>query len=252
LTAHVAAGKRCIIGYDLNFGFPAGFAAALGLEGHQRPWTRLWHYLSGLIVDQSDNANNRFIVAAALNAVCMPEGVQESGPFWGCPSGTHYHALAPTSPSYPFRTRRGPALRRRRWTEARESGTQPVWKLLGRGSVGGQTLLGIPAVARLRFHPQLAPYGAIWPFETGFSCPAPSGPHVLHVELWLGRVAGTMQPGSGIKDRAQVRAAAGWLAAFDATGTLRLMLGEPAGLAPAALAECVQEEGWILGSGWSA
>jgi hypothetical protein len=251
LLARVEAGKRCIIGYDFNFGFPAGFAAALGLVGHTETWKRLWDHLCGLIVDRSDNTNNRFAVAAALNAVCTREGALESGPFWGCPSGTRYPSLAPTSPTYPFRTRLGPALRWRRWTEEREGGTQPVWKLLGRGSVGGQTLLGIPAVARLRFHPVLAPYSAIWPFETGFAGPVPDGPRILHVEIWPGGVAGKGRPGDGIKDRSQVRAAASWLEACDAAGTLLGMLGTPDGLPVAAQAECVQEEGWILGSGAS-
>jgi hypothetical protein len=49
---------------------------------------------------------------------------------------------------------------------------QPIWKLFGNGSVGGQALLGIPRLSALRNDEVLEPVFRVWPFETGFErCP---------------------------------------------------------------------------------
>ncbi len=68
-------------GFDFPFGYPAGFAARLGLAGP--PWRAVWDEIAGLVSDDEDNRNNRFDVAEALNR-------RVSGgafPFWGCPAG---------------------------------------------------------------------------------------------------------------------------------------------------------------------
>src|SRR5690606_39416690 len=46
-----------------------------------------------------------------------------------------------------------------------------VWQMHGAGAVGGQTLLGIPAVRRLL--DSLGPSGAVWPFGTGWRALTP-------------------------------------------------------------------------------
>src|SRR5262245_51982563 len=61
----VAGGRRLIAGFDFSFGYPVGLAARLGLKG--KPWRAVWDLLAREIVDNPDNANNRFAVAAALN-----------------------------------------------------------------------------------------------------------------------------------------------------------------------------------------
>jgi precorrin-8X/cobalt-precorrin-8 methylmutase len=47
-------GERVLLGFDFPFGYPAGFAARLGLAG--TPWRALWDEIAGLL---HDNENNR-------------------------------------------------------------------------------------------------------------------------------------------------------------------------------------------------
>src|SRR5215212_12192254 len=95
LLEHRDAGRRVFLGFDFPYGYPAGFAAALCLQGSTQPWRLVWNELKRLIEDDENNANNRFIVAGGLNARC--DGVH-TGPFWGCPAGRQVPGLAPTSP----------------------------------------------------------------------------------------------------------------------------------------------------------
>ena len=70
-----------MVGFDFPFGYPAGFAARLGLEGP--PWRAVWDEIARLIEDDEGNRNNRFEVGAEFNR-------RVSGgrfPFWGCPVG---------------------------------------------------------------------------------------------------------------------------------------------------------------------
>jgi len=243
--------KRVLIGYDFNFGFPTGFADALGISSQGPKWQRMWRRLVELSVDDESNANNRFTVAAALNEAVMPQHSRLMGPFWGCPIKQQCKTLGARSPAYPFATKNGQTLRRRRWTEEREPKAQPVWKLLGAGSVGGQTLVGIPAVARLSDDGQLCSVSKIWPFETGFHPVwAPENePFILHVEIWPGMLGDWLDPSIEIRDQAQVRAMVEWMAACDASGELVQLLEAPRGLEEPARQECEHEEGWMLGSG---
>jgi hypothetical protein len=131
---------------------------------------------------------------------------------------------------------------------------QPVWKLYGVGSVGGQALIGIPAVLRLRSDPMLASVSRIWSFETGFT-PAPTseqGPAIIYAEIWPGLVPDPLDPSIAIRDQAQVRAVVRWLAHLDTSNRLGALFVAPPDLPPEALARCQTEEGWILGSGLNA
>src|SRR5215471_16736860 len=58
-------GERVLIGFDFPFGYPAGFAARLGLCGP--PWRAVWDEIARLVSDDERNRNNRFDVAARLN-----------------------------------------------------------------------------------------------------------------------------------------------------------------------------------------
>ena len=252
LAAHVAAGRRVLIGCDFPYGYPVGTAAALAGDtaptaGPGPAWRWTWEWLVAHITDDAANGNNRFAVAAAANACARGS---PPGPFWGCPPAQAGLHLTPTSPPYPYTTAAGPVLARLRTVEQRLRGTQPCWKLLGTGSVGGQALLGIPRVAAWRADPALAAVSRVWPFETGFT-PTPTatlGPAVIHAEIWPGIVPDSLDPSVPIRDQAQVRAVVRWLAAHDAAGTLGRLFAPPADLSPAALAACCAEEGWLLGA----
>jgi hypothetical protein len=167
---HVKSGRRIFIGFDFCYGYPAGYAAALGLIGNTPPWHRIWNELTRLVQDSPTNANNRFSVAATLNARCA--GLIP-GPLWGCSATSNIPPLAPKSPGFPYQVRQGLTLEQFRHTERRRIGGQPVgqpvWKLYGSGSAGGQTLLGIPAVCHLRDDPEFAAISQVWPVETGFT-----------------------------------------------------------------------------------
>lgn len=270
LLEHIQAGRRVFIGCDFPYGYPAGLAEALGLSenippygkgrlrelgsrtlapagrSHVPPWRRIWNELSRLIADDASNANNRFEVANALNTRC---GSPIPGPFWGCPAGDAFGNLLPTSPRYPYQTRAGPALERLRLTECLARGTQPGWKLYGTGSAGGQALLGIPVVCRLRDDPALAGVSRVWPFETGFTTlPTPEGgPAIIHAEIWPGLVADQLDRALRIRDQAQVWAVARWLARLDDAGQLGALFNPPAARFSGMSDRYSEEEGWILG-----
>ena len=211
------------------------------------PWRRTWNELSARVEDDASARNNRFKVAADLNKLCRSA---PPGPFWGGPAtseGPHFSLR--DSPS-PYPVDRGSTLQRLRETERRLPGVSPTWKLWGPGSVGGQTLLGIPAVARLRDDPAFQAISRVWPFETGFGLiPVPAGnPYILHIEIWPGVVNGKLDPAVKIKDQAQVRAMVKWLADLDAGDELLPLFSQPADLTGEKLARVRTEEGWIFGA----
>lgn len=224
IEAALAAGERLLVGADFPFGYPAGFAAAL--TGRAGPLA-LWPWLAERIEDGPDNANNRFEVAAAINA-----RFPGLGPFWGRPAGRDLPALPARGRDRSFRWQP-----ERRACEQAAPGAQPVWKLYTTGAVGGQALLGIPALERLRraFPGRIA----VWPFQP------PEAPVVLaevYPSLLRGPVAAAVTAGE-IRDRAQVRLLAGALVRLARTGGLAALLS------PAAPPARPAEEGWILGAG---
>jgi precorrin-8X/cobalt-precorrin-8 methylmutase len=245
LRDDVAAGRRVLVGFDFPYGHPHGFAFACGAVAGADPWRASWNRLVASIEDDERNANNRFAVAAELNARLGPG----PGAFWGCPPRFETARLRRTGCTYPFATPSGRALERKRISERRLVGVQEVWKLFGIGSVGSQSLLGIPRVAALRDHAELAPHSRVWPFETGFtSRPAPeAGPFVLHAEIWPGIVR-VDSSRDRVRDAAQVRTLARHFAALDDGGALGALFAPPDGLDATQLRACVAEEGWILGA----
>jgi hypothetical protein len=247
LLNHVAAGRRVFIGFDFAYGYPTGFCSALGLDSDVKPWRRIWNELSRLICDDGKNHNNRFSVAADLNSRCGPAG---PGPFWGYPARAGLPTLKPTQPIFPYGVPGGLALPQLRWAEQCLPGVQSVWKLFYPGNVGSQTLVGIPAVARLRYDPGLAHVSTVWPFETEFTPdPAPArGPYILHAEIWPGVVPMPAVPAGAIRDQFQVRAMVYWLSGLDATNQLGRLFDVPTRPNRKALADCVDEEGWIIGA----
>ncbi|KKQ36859.1 MAG: Precorrin-8X methylmutase [Candidatus Woesebacteria bacterium GW2011_GWA1_37_7] len=213
LLEHVQKKERVFVGFDFAYGYPKGFARALGLKGV--PWKVLWNQLNKLITDTEENANNRFEVASLLNERCGGK----DGPLWGHPVGREYKTLTIKSPklSYPF-SANGVLLERYRIVDNMEKskGIQPIWKLAGPASVGGQCLVGIPIVCQLRDDEELSRYSKVWPFETGFTKdPVGKGPCILHCEIWPGNIPLELDKKIEIRDQAQVKAVVSWLSWLD-------------------------------------
>ena len=214
-------GTRLLMGFDLPFGYPAGFVQALGLDGDgpEPAWRKIWALFDRLIEDAPDNSNNRFRVGADLN---QRMGFAE-GPFWGCPAKHAGPHLSPYRPKAHF-------IAERRLCEVPVPKSQPGWKLAYVGSVGSQGLMGIPVLERLRQRLGVM----VWPFE-----PVPAeGPAQVFTELYL-----SLWPvpamGGPCKDADQVSAmTAGWRRRPDALA--RWLTG-------AYPEEVRAEEGWVLG-----
>ena len=231
----VHAGRRVLIGFDFAFGYPAGFAARAGLGGDP-PWWATWSHLSDTVDDDERNRNNRWTVAAALNArLGAPQ-------FWGVPAARQTEWLTTTKPLM-----RLPEQRATERTIRSANNTRPfsVWQLLGAGAVGSQTLTGIPVLHHLRTRPDLADRVRVWPFETGFTdtpCSGEPGAVIL-AEVWPSAVACThlREP---TKDACQVRALAEHFAAADAVGALASAFAPV--IADADRASALAEEGWVL------
>jgi hypothetical protein len=233
-------GERALVGVDFNLGFPRGLADGLKLPGEQ-PWRAVWDQLDKMVKDKADNTNNRFGVGAEINRRLTGGPF----PFWGCPPKDALTTLQPK------RTRaHGPdEIPEFRHAELLAKGAASVWKLYYNGSVGGQTILGIPAVRRLK---QARGDGVrIWPFETGFKALAPAdldGVEVVVCEVYPSLYKA--QPGPGeVKDLAQVRVTAEHFARADEAGKLGAMFAPPAGTAADVILDAEREEGWILGVG---
>jgi len=217
--AGLSATGRVLIGFDFPMGYPTGFAARLTGRAHTPD---VWRWLAGAITDGPANANNRFAVAAAIN-----RQFGGAGPFWGCPAGVTLPGLGPRKAvDYPALD-----LSERRAVERAVPRAQPVWKLWTTGSVGSQSLMGLPLIHRL--HKAGA---AVWPFD-------PPGARVVVAEVYPSLLAAAVaRDGGAIKDEVQVRLLARALWRLAQTGGLADLLaagGDATG----------REEGWILGAG---
>jgi hypothetical protein len=231
-------GERMLLGFDFPLGFPHGLAAGLKLPGP--PWQAVWNQLDRMVKDKADNTNNRFGVGAEINRRLTGGPF----PFWGVPPRDALTTIQPK------RTREhGPDdLPELRLTEARVKGAPSIWKLYYNGSIGGQAILGIPMVRRLKqtFGDKML----VWPFETGWKTLNPAdldGVQAVAAEVYTGLVEAKLAPGE-TKDQAELRAAAENLAKLDEGNKLGPIFGPPKDL-PQAKAEIAQlEEGWILGA----
>ena len=228
LHDHIKAGKRLLAGFDFAFGYPRGFAAALGLSGVA--WAATWKHLAALIEDGPRNQNNRFRVADDLNRRLGLRAV-----FWGRPA----HLDLPYLPARKTVTYdqglsewRAFEAQGRTAADRRIGRMQSGWKLAYTGSVGSQALMGI---ARLQQHRQV--FGdrlAIWPFE------AADRPLVF-AEIYPS-MFDSDQESHKVKDARQVLAAASALARADLDVWLdRTPLADDPNI--------LTEEGWLLG--WS-
>jgi hypothetical protein len=233
-------GERALVGFDFPLNFPRGFAEALKLPG-ESPWQAVWTQVDRMVKDKADNTNNRFGAASEINRRLTGGPF----PFWGCPPKDALTTLQPK------RTRaHGPDdLPEFRHAELVAKGAASIWKLYYNGSVGGQALLGIPAVRRLKQARGEAV--RVWPFETGFKALGPAdltGVEVVVAEVYPSLLKPQPAPGE-VKDLAQVRTTAEHFARLDEAGKLGAVFGPPKGTAPDVVLDAEREEGWILGAG---
>jgi len=230
--------ERALVGFDFPLGFPRGFVPALNLTGDP-PWRAVWDQLDKMVKDKADNTNNRFGVGSEINRR-MTGG---PFPFWGCPPKDTLTTLQPK------RTREhGPDdLPEFRYADQAAKGASSIWKLYYNGSVGGQAIMGIPAVRRMK----VARGDALkaWPFETGFQALKEQdleGVDVVVAEVYPSLYKAQPAPGE-VKDQAQVRVTAEHFAKLDEAGKLGAAFGPGKALTPEVVAVAEREEGWILG-----
>lgn len=231
--------ERALVGFDFPLGFPRGFAEALKAPGE--PWRAAWDELGKRVVDKPTNVNNRFNVAAQLNRL-LTDG---PFPFWGAPPKDVQTTLTATK-SRPH----GPDdLPEFRHADLAAKGAASIWKTYYNGSVGGQAIMGIPMVRRLKDARGAA--ARVWPFETGFKPLAEAdleGVDVVLAEVYPSLVKGAALPGE-VKDLTQVRATAEHFARLDEANKLGALFGPPKGTAADVVLDAEREEGWILGAG---
>jgi len=236
LTAHVAAVRRVLVGFDFPYGYPVGFARALGVVG----WTGVWEYLDRHISDGKVNVNNRFELAAIIN---QRLGVQ--APFWGRPEHRNLPALPVRKQVSYGGAEEGPGLPEWREAERRLAqlglSPQPVWKLAYTGSVGSQSLVGIPVLRHLRFDHALRDVSRVWPFEARAPNVQPGAAAIVHAEIWPSIVPFAHQRGT-CRDEQQVRAVVDHWRLLDHEDELTKLF------ASAPDDDAVRrEEGWVLG-----
>lgn len=232
-------GERALVGFDFPLGFPRGLAKALALPG-DRPWRAVWDQLAKMVKDKADNTNNRFGVGSEINRRLTGGPF----PFWGCPPKDALTTLQPKR----VREHGPDDLPEFRLADKAAKGAHSIWKLYYNGSVGGQAIVGIPAVRRLKDARGEAV--RVWPFETGFKALTEAdldGVEVVVAEVYPSLLKAVPAPGE-VKDLAQVRELAEHFAKLDETGKLAAVFAAPKGLDEDALVVAEAEEGWILGA----
>ena len=228
-------GETVLLGLDFPLGLPRGLAAGLKLAGE--PWQAVWNQLDRMVKDKPDNTNNRFGVGAEINRRLTGGPF----PFWGCPPRDALTTLQPK------RTREHEAgdLPEMRLAETRVKGAPSIWKLYYNGSIGGQAILGVPMVKRLK-----ARYGEelkAWPFETGFGPLDLSGVRIVAAEVFT--AGAETKPAAGeSKDQTEIRAYAEQIAKLDEASRLAPLFAAPKDIPEAEVEIARSEEGWILGA----
>jgi precorrin-8X/cobalt-precorrin-8 methylmutase len=238
LIGLIRSDRRVLVGFDFSFAYPAGFAGLLGLQG-PAVWQLVWEELRSHIRDQPNNRNNRFEVASEMNR-------QVSGataPFWACPASAATPFLMPRKQLADWPE----DLAEYRVTEQRIRGPQSTWKLYTTGSVGSQTLMGIPRVHELRYAPELVAVSAVWPFETGFcTFRREASPQIIFAEVYPSLPRPVVPPGQ-IKDKVQVQSLCRYFCNLDDAARLARLFDRPSHISDETLVSILQEEGWILG-----
>ena len=235
---------RSLVGFDFSLGYPAGTAEMLKLKAPT--WEAMWAFLATNVVDKADNTNNRFAVAAKMNRLMT----DQPWPFWGAPAKDTQRWLTSTKPGlpadFPLATLRQAELATQ---GSGKAAAKSVWQLFGAGTVGSQTLVGVPAVRR--YLEAMDGKAQVWPFQTGWRELTPMDVHPLEAvvaEVYPALVPARPEPGE-IADRAQVRTLCEHFARLDEQGKLGAAFAPPKDAAPELVEMVEGEEGWILGAG---
>jgi hypothetical protein len=236
-------GDPALMGFDFALGYPAGTAALLKLKAPTQ--AAMWDFLAANVVDKADNTNNRFAVASKMNRLMTDQAY----PFWGAPArdAQRWLTTTKTTPPADFAL---PTLRHaeRATQGGGKAGAKSVWQLSGAGAVGGQSLVGIPAVKRLA--DELGDRARVWPFQTGWrelTAADLQGREAVIAEIYPALIE--VRPEAGeIVDRAQVRALCEHFARLDEQGRLAAAFAAPKGMEAERVEMVEQEEGWILGA----
>ena len=241
-------GARVLMGFDFPLGFPAGTAKKLGLEGPcdratNSPWRYTWELLNRKLVDDERNQNNRFDVAESLNGKMG----NEPFPFWGNVreeqrqflkrrGRREFRSSDISSDIEEFR------LCEKACKRLTQTDPKSVWQLAGAGSVGSQTLTGIPRISQIQqaFSCQCG----IWPFETGLRHALE--PRVLITEVYPSVVRPHKINGKP-KDAGQVSALGAHFARRDGRNELEQLFGARNEFDDEQREVVEREEGWILG-----
>jgi hypothetical protein len=231
--------ERTLLGVDFALGFPRGLAAGLSLPGDE-PWRAVWTQIDRMVTDKADNTNNRFGVASEINRRLTGGPF----PFWGCPPRDTLTTLQPKK----LRPHGPGDIPEFRHAEVAAKSASSVWKLYYNGSVGGQTILGIPMIRRLK--QARADRLKAWPFETGWKALTEAdlaGVEVLVTEVYPSLIKATPLPGE-VRDLTQVRGLAEHLAKLDEAGKLGALFAPDKATPPDVVIDAQHEEGWILGA----
>ncbi len=226
-------GDKTLVGFDFAFGYPKGTALALGIEAN---WRGMSGFLSKEFIDKPDNDNNRFQLASKMNRLMSGA----NSPFWGTPPKFVNSFLSAKKPAALAK------IPEMRIADIDGSVASSVFKLYAPGSVGSQTITGIPYVAKLR---EKFPNSRIWPFEIGFEPLNREG--LENIDIVFAETYPSMlktKPLAGeTKDLAQIRALALHFAELDDGHKLGAVFGGKRKFSDEEIEKITSEEAYILG-----
>jgi molybdopterin molybdotransferase len=222
IDAEAQAGRRTMVGFDFPFGYPRGFVRHV--TGSDDPMV-FWDWLEARITDTQTGENNRFEIAEVINRL-----FDGPGPFWGKPNESGW-------PDLPYRKAgiNYDVCAERRVCDLAAKSSSSCFQLFFNPTVGSQSLMGLPMLARLRRRAGVA----VWPFQDW------SDAQTVLVEVWPGLIEAAVKEieTDEIRDSAQVRLLARALSGLPPE-RLEVMLDD---VAPEA-----REEAWILGANYVA
>ena len=226
IKAEKDAGRRLLAAFDFPFGYPQGVTRRIVSSDDPLD---LWAWLADRITDAPDGSNNRYAIAEEMNR--MFDG---PGPFWGKPNRQDW-------PDVPYR-KAGityDQVAEHRACDRAARAASSCFQLAFPPTVGGQVLMGLPVLHRLR----CAGGVAVWPFEPWQDAP------VVLAEIWPGLIEQAVKSQlselgpQAIRDCEQVR--------LLALALSRLPEDELHGWM-SDLPDIARQEAWILGAGHNA
>lgn len=217
-----AAGRRLLATFDFPFGYPRGVARQI--TGCDDPLA-LWDWIGARITDADDGSNNRYAVAEEMNG-----HFAGPGPFWGKANQSDWPGVPYRKAGITYDT-----VPERRVCDLVAKAASSCFQLAFPPTVGGQILMGLPMLGRLRARPGVA----VWPFDDGADAP------VVLAEIWPGLIEPAVKVSQthDIRDAVQVRLLATALSRLPAAMLHHWMTDLP---------DVAREEAWILGAGHNA